>query len=348
VNVGWVGLGKLGLPIAEEIAKTHTVLGHDVRSHLHLDRVQRSTPGEMCDRSDLIFVAVQTPHEPEFEGVTRIPDTRSDFDYTHLVAAVRDLADTSPARPPLVIISTVLPGTIEREILPLWDGPVVYNPLFIAMGEEVADFLDPEFVLLGQEHQISDHGDVCAPLLDFYESLGLAGRIFTVGYREAELAKMAYNTFIGLKIAFANTIGELCHRLEIDADQVIDVLKSGSKRIVSDRYLEPGMGDGGPCHPRDNIALSWLARETGMSFDLFGAIMEQREQHTKFLRGLIVQEMWEASGTASDFSEQGGTVTLLGKAYKPGSKLQTGSPALLLANLMDRTGMDFEHEEDPA
>lgn len=345
MNVGWIGLGKLGLPIADEIAKTHDVYGYDIGER-NPERVQMQDTKRALLDCDLIFVAVQTPHLPDFEGITRLPDDRSDFDYSYLTGAVRDLAAAGDKRPPLVIVSTVLPGTIEREILPLWDGPVIYNPFFIAMGTEVSDFLDPEFVLLGASHRIPFE------LLEFYRSL-LPRRtpILVTGYREAELAKMAYNTFIGMKIAFANTIGELSHRLGINSDSVIDVLRHGHRRIISDSYLTPGMGDGGGCHPRDNIALSWLARETGMSFDLFGAVMAQREAHTDWLASLV-EDRASADVTSLGDSErktvQIAPVTILGRAFKPGTPLETGSPALLLADLLRERGIEFDHIGDLA
>lgn len=339
MRVGWVGLGKLGLPIAEEVAKTHDVVGYDV--------VPRTTtcvefalhPSEL-DGCDLVFVSVQTPHRPELEGTRLLTEERADFDYTHLTAAVRALAAACKARPPLVVVSTVLPGTIEREILPLWNGPVVYNPFFIAMGEEIADFLDPEFVLLGCGN------DVPIQLIDFYRSLGITAPVLVTKYREAELAKMAYNTFIGLKIAFANTIGELCHRLDIDASSVLNIVRAGRKRITSPAYLSAGMGDGGPCHPRDQIALSWLARRSGLSFDLFSAVMEQREAHTRWLADLVIDKWKDHWKWESEDDVLLPKLTILGRAYKPESALETGSAAKLLAEFVGRRTALSDHVED--
>lgn len=341
MKIGFVGLGKLGLPIADEIARTHEVLGYDVAER-HPERVRMQDTRRTLLDCDLVFVAVQTPHGPEYEGVTRIPDTRADFDYSYLTTAVKQLADAIDDRPPLVVISTVLPGTIDREIVPLWDGPVVYNPLFIAMGTEVQDFLNPEFVLIGthESERMPDNPGV-RTLIDLHLSLGLLtdcrAPILVRTYREAELAKVAYNTFVGLKVAYANTIGEIAHRLNIDADQVMNVVTSGHQRIISKRYLSPGMGDGGPCHPRDNIALSWLAREAGMSFDLFGAVMEQRERHADWLAGLAADE---AAALGLD------EVTVLGRAYKPGTRIETGSSALLVAELLRERGLTVDHVAD--
>ena len=79
---------------------------------------------------------------------------------------------------------------------------------------------------------------------------------------EAELIKVSYNTFITMKICLANTVAEMSHKLNnINSDNVMDALKLANQRLISDKYLNGGMGDGGGCHPRDNIALSWLSQK---------------------------------------------------------------------------------------
>lgn len=348
MRVGWVGLGKLGLPIAEEVAKTHTVIGYDIRP-VETERVQFAVHPSELDGCDLVFVSVQTPHQPEFEGTMPLTDERADFDYSQLKRATLMLNAACTAKPPLVVVSTVLPGTIEREIVPRYEGPVVYNPFFIAMGEEVQDFLSPEFVLLGSV-PVRSPGEQeptgLDELITFYRSIGVDARVLVTGYREAELAKMAYNTFIGLKLAFANTIGELCHHLGIDASAVMNVVRAGDKRIVSPAYLSPGMGDGGPCHPRDQLALSWLARHVGLSFDLFGAVMEQREAHASWLADVICDAATSYTDDVPEESNGTRPVTILGRAFKPGTELETGSAALLLAELLRERGVEFDHVED--
>jgi UDPglucose 6-dehydrogenase len=290
VNIGFVGLGKLGLPVALCLADHgHEVTGYDtstkvVRSILArnipyreegaqdlLDRttLKLAEPREIVATSDLVFVAVQTPHSPEFEGVTPLPDERQDFDYTALRSAVEALAvEAAFQQKPttIVVISTVLPGTMRREVKPLlnrWTS-LVYNPFFIAMGTTVNDFLHPEFVLVGADQ------DDPQDLISLYSSLH--GRpVYVTDITTAELTKVAYNTFIGMKIVFANAVMELSHQVPAPtADHVTDALElrpTGS----SPAYMRGGMGDGGGCHPRDNIALSWLARKSASRYDLFTA-----------------------------------------------------------------------------
>jgi UDPglucose 6-dehydrogenase len=335
MKVGFVGAGKLGLPVALAIeAAGHQVRvwdpSPDVQGYigtreipyreegaqelLSRSRITLLEPIELAVWADLVLVATQTPHQPEFEGVTRLPDERADFDYTYLCDALVSVDD---AKCPVVVISTVLPGTLES----LGATHVLYNPFFIAMGTTIADFRDPEFVLIGTD------GAPPQPLIDFYKTIH-ERPAFVTTIKTAELTKVAYNTFIGLKIAFANTMMELCEKTGSDVDDLVDALSLADKRLLSPAYLRGGMGDGGGCHPRDNIALSWLAREHNLSYDLFSALMECRERQTEWLASLI------PDGTE-----------IMGKAYKPGTNLTVGSPAVLLGNILRERGIAFEHTD---
>lgn len=338
MKVGFLGLGKLGLPCALAVeAAGHEVKGFDpspeverilvskslpyhedqAQELLNVSRIVMETPNELAEWADLIFVAVQTPHQPEYEGITRLPETRADFDYDYLCQALVSVDD---AQCPVVVISTVLPGTLAS----LGATHVLYNPFFIAMGTTIPDFRDPEFVLIGTD--LAHPG----PLKELYASIH-SKPILVTTIKSAELTKVLYNTFIGLKIAFANTVMELAEKTGADCDEVIDALSLADKRIISSMYMRGGMGDGGGCHPRDNIALSWLARELDLSYDIFNAIMECREKQTEWLM---------------EFVEESGSVIIQGKAYKPETNLTVGSPALLLSSLLSERGIPFE-QTDP-
>lgn len=341
MKIGMIGLGKLGLPVALAIEDAgHSVWGWDTNPATcdmaiypgplpYLEEgaqglKQRSRmvivdPEDMAQNSDLIFIAVQTPHQPQFEGITRLPEERADFDYTHLRKAVISVRESEC---PIVVISTVLPGTMQREIISMIGNErVLYNPFFIAMGTTIHDFRHPEFVLVGTD---GAHPGV---LREFYATIH-DRPIFVTTIKTAELTKVAYNTFIGLKIAFGNTMMELCEKTGADVDDLVDALSLATERVISPTYMRGGMGDGGGCHPRDNIALSWLARELDLSYDLFGSLMECRERQTEWL---------------ASFCEE--PLTVLGKAYKPETNLTVGSPALLLAEILRERDIDFTHED---
>lgn len=335
-----VGLGKLGLPIAYAMASRGiTAYGYDPvvtgppadTSHEQglaeviaaaEDRVHFTDLRGVVEHCDVIFTAVQTPHEQRFEGITPLPEERADFDYSFLVQACKHLSDEADRQQrtvTLAVISTVLPGTMRRHVRPVLSDRVAltYNPSFIAMGTTIQDFLNPEFVLLG-----GDDGTVDAVYSKIY---GLDGpRRARTSIENAELIKVAYNTFIGLKIAFANTLMEVCHKTGCDVDEVTGALKLAYRRLISPAYMDGGMGDGGGCHPRDNIALSWLASELDLSHDLFDDVMRCREDQAAWLCDLM---------EGYDLPKG-----ILGFAYKPGSHITTGSAALLVFALLKARG----------
>ena len=351
MRVGIVGLGKLGTPVALALAlRGHDVMGYDIdptrmqkerfphreigpngepsiEPLLRESSVRFGSLAEVVAHAEIIFVAVQTPHEPRYEGVTRLPAERVDFDYTWLRNAVGDVSQAigELAKDRIVIvISTVLPGTMRREIIPLINEHVklCYNPFFIAMGTTIRDFLNPEFVLFGQRDP-----EAAQKAAELYATLH-DRPLYETSIENAELIKVAYNTYITMKVSFANVLMEICHKIEgCDVDAVTGGLAMGTQRLLSPAYMSGGMGDGGGCHPRDNIALSWLARELDLSYDWFESVMTARELQTDWLAELVAQHHTRM-GYAHRF------VGVYGKAFKAGTNLTVGSPATLLANLL--------------
>ena len=187
------------------------------------------------------------------------------------------------------------------------------------MGTVAQDVLHPEFILLGK------HSATAAALVkEFYKTVCDAP-VFETTVENAEMIKVCYNTFISTKIAMANTIMELCHYSpNTDCDEVINALSLANRRLISNSYLKGGMGDGGGCHPRDNIALSWLSEEKGLKFDWFNNIMLAREKQTEFLCDLVITQ-----------SEKNNLpILILGMSFKPNTKIRTGSATVLLSNLL--------------
>ena len=361
-RVGFIGLGKLGLPVALAIdSYGFDVCGTDLNQNVGRYLIDRKIPykeetadglllthkilwfaypDQVVSMSDVIFMPIQTPHDQRYEGITRLPPERKDFDYSYLIQAVKDVVNcmrqiTDPSPKTLVIISTVLPGTIRREIIPLikdnkWIN-LVYNPFFIAMGTTIHDFLNPEFVLLGM-----DQLRIPVQLLKVYEKI-YAGEKFrpqsdfyqVMSIESAELTKVAYNTFITSKICIVNTLMEICHKIPgANINDITRALKNATKRIVSTSYMNGGMGDGGGCHPRDNIAMSWLAKDLNLSYDWFENLMISREKQAEFFADLI-----------NGFYKKGDAVIILGYEFKPGTDLTVGSHALLVAKILDELGI---------
>jgi len=362
-KVGLIGLGKLGMPVALAMSlKGHEVMGHDVDAQrmqkerfphrekgpngepsieplIRTSNLKFGTLGEVVRHAEIIFVAVQTPHDPLYEGVTRLPQERVDFDYRFLRKAIEDLSHAIGENGEdkiVVVISTVLPGTTRREILPRINPHVklCYNPFFIAMGTTIDDFINPEFVLFG----VSDE-EAARKAAQFYRTLH-DKPFYRTTIENAELIKVAYNTFISMKIVYANTLMEICHKIPgCDVDEVSDALALATERLLSPRYLRGGMGDGGGCHPRDNIALSWLARKINLSYDWFDHLMTCREKQTEWLAALIAEHHRRRGYPHKK-------VGLYGRAFKAGTNLTVGSPATLLANILQERGFEA-HLYDP-
>lgn len=351
MNVGWLGLGKLGLPCALALADRggHHIYGYDINpdripavhsnpfeaglSDLSLDNLTMcENVTEVLRNTDIVFCAVQTPHDPAYGGEDLMPLEKKDFNYSWLVEAAKSVTAASNELQKdvtLVVISTALPGSMEAYIKPVLDTKVelVYNPFFIAMGTTIHDFLNPEFVLVGSDSYGTESVDKLKALYSTVHDRPVE----VMDIKSAELTKVAYNCFISLKVVFANTVMEICQKLGADCDSVIDGLSRATDRVVSPAYMRGGMGDGGSCHPRDNIAMSWLADELDLSADPFGFVSEAREK----------QAMWLAQLLKYYSDERQLPVVILGKSYKPESNLSNGSPATLVGNLLEDLGKEY-------
>jgi len=351
MNVGFIGLGKLGLPCALVLdSKGHKVHGYDINplvkdildtkeipyreagtpELLESHNVNWSSVSEVVSKSEIIFVPIQTPHDERYEGTTRLPEERVDFDYTYLKNGMKTLASEIERQGEdkiVVIISTVLPGTIRNEIKPLLNKHVklCYNPFFIAMGTTRNDFENPEFVLFGMDNE-----DAYNKAKELYATIHNKP-VYRCTIEEAEMIKVTYNTYITMKICLANVVMEAAHKLEnVNCDNVMKGLFLANERLMGPKYLLGGMGDGGGCHPRDNIALSWLARKLDMRYDWYENLMICREEQTDWLADLVMEH------------KDGLTVMILGKCFKKETNLTVGSPSILLKNLLEERGLAID------
>ncbi len=291
---------------------------------------------ELVSESEIIFVPIQTPHDPMYEGITRLPENRIDFNYDWLVSGMKMLSEEiekQQTNKVVIIISTVLPGTIRREIQPILNKYVklCYNPFFIAMGTTIKDFTHPEFVLFGVEDE-----SAYLKASELYSTLH-DRPVYKCTIEEAEMIKVTYNTYITMKICLANVVMEMSHKLNnINCDNVMNGLFLADQRLISTKYLLGGMGDGGGCHPRDNIALSWLAQKLDLSYDWYESLMVCRENQTDWLADIIEQEI----------KDKNLPVVILGKTFKKETNLINGSPSILLKNILNERGIDV-HMYDP-
>jgi UDPglucose 6-dehydrogenase len=283
MKIGFIGVGKLGKDAAEIMAEKHDVIGYDVVSIQPANFEMVPTIEEVCKDRELIFIAVPTPHHPDYDGrepTSHLPN--KDFDYSIVNNVLDEVNKHTNKEQLVVLISTVLPGTIRREFIDrLSNTRFIYNPYLIAMGTVKWDMVNPEMVIIGTEDG-SMTGDAKL-LLDFYKTFIKPGTRYEVGtWDEAEGIKIFYNTFISTKVALVNMIQDVAEvNGNMNVDVVTGALERSTYRILGPAYMKAGMGDGGGCHPRDNIALRYMAENLGLGYDLFDAIMLAREVQAK-------------------------------------------------------------------
>ena len=233
----------------------------------------------------------------------------------------------------VVLNSTVLPGSTQYGVMPVLekesgkkcieDFGLCYSPEFVALGSVIPDTFSPDLLLVGESDPRAG-----GELVSIYERLcenepGVARMNFV----NAELAKVAVNTYVTMKISFANTMADICEQLPGgDVDAVTSAL--GLDTRIGRRYLRGALGYGGPCFPRDNLALTYLARKLGQPSILAEAI----DSYNRTLGDSLVEK-------TTDRLIPGGTVAVLGLAYKPDTNVIDASPGLELAKSLAGRGV---------
>ncbi len=337
MKIGFIGVGKLGREAAEVMYEAgHDVLGYDTRIVEGCKHEMTWILEDVCKHGEIIFVAVPTPHHPDYDGrypTSHLPN--KDFDYNIVKDVLKEVNKYTTKDQLVVLISTVLPGTIRREFIPLVENfRFIYNPYLIAMGTVKHDMINPEMLIIGTEDG-SETGDAKL-LTDFYSTFVKPSTRVEIGtWDEAEAIKIFYNTFISTKVALVNMIQDVAEKNgNIDTDVVTGALARSTKRIISDAYLKAGMGDGGGCHPRDNIALRYMAENLGLGYDLFDAIMKARE----------VQAENIAKKLASLSYEHNLPIVIMGKSYKPGVDYLEGSTSIMVGYYLEQQGYEVTYD----
>lgn len=336
-SVGFIGIGKLGLPCAEVMAQKYSVTGYDIYPKTSsLIEISDTLEGAVKGK-DIIFVAVQTPHDPQYDGSQPITHLKNkDFDYTIVNQVLADINQYATQDQLVVLISTVLPGTTRRELRKnITNARFIYNPYLIAMGSVAWDMINPEMVIIGTEDG-SETGDA-RELIEFYQPLMANNPRYVVGtWDEAEAIKIFYNTFISTKIGLVNMIQDVAMKNgNMNVDVVTDALSESTIRIVSKKYMTAGMGDAGPCHPRDNIALRYLAERLNLGYDIFDTVMKAREEQARNMAMYL-----------NKYSQRFDLpVVIHGKAYKPDVDMLDGSYSLLIGHYLKSQGIEFSYAD---
>ena len=329
MQIGFIGLGKLGMPCAETISdKGYNVYGYDILPKTSTKVDIKTSIQEVIEQSDIIFVATPTPHEDGYDGknpTSHLPP--KDFNYNSVKEVLKECNKYIKQDQTLALISTVLPGTIRRELAPLVTNTrLIYNPYLIAMGSVGWDMVNPEMIIIGTMKGKIVTAKRAKHLLHLYSRIcDNNPRIEFGTWEEAEAIKIFYNTFISTKISLVNMVQDVAQKLgNMNVDVVTKALAKSTQRINSPAYMKAGMGDGGACHPRDNIALRWLAKDIGLGYDLFESIMTAREK--------------QAENMALEILKHGKNICFTSDTYKSGTQLIDGSYSLLVQYYVKKHG----------
>lgn len=342
-SIGFIGVGKLGQACAEMVAEVHDVVGYDISPREPENFKMVPTLAEAVQGRDIVFIAVETPHDPQYDGkapTSHLPN--KDFDYTVVKNVLREVNAVATPSQLIVLISTVLPGTVRSQLQPiLTNARFVYNPYLIAMGTVKWDMVNPEMVMIGTEDG-SETGDA-KELVDFYKTIMQNSPRYIVGtWEETECIKVFYNTFISAKVSLVNMIQDVAEKLgHVNAEVVCDALASSDRRIMGPGYMKPGMGDGGACHPRDNIALRYLAERLDLGYDLFDAVMRSREVQAENMAKRLVELANTGAGVTPPMP-----VIIVGKAYKPLVPYDAGSSSMLVGHYVEEYGAELYYFDE--
>jgi UDPglucose 6-dehydrogenase len=335
-KIGFIGLGKLGLECAEVFAEHYDVCGYDIYPRSS-NIVKVCDIAQVIQRSDWIFVAVPTPHADGYDG--SVPSSHlcpQDFGHAAVIDALEKINTYADQSKHVVLISTVLPGTTRKHFATLLDPKhtFLYNPYLIAMGSVKWDMVNPEMVMIGSD---SGANDTIQQLIDIYRPIMQNNPRYVTGtWEECEAIKIFYNTFISAKVGIVNMIQDFAVKIgNIDVDVVTDALAASTMRIMGPKYMTAGMGDAGACHPRDNIALRWLAQEYDLGYDLFDTIMLAREQQARNLAKFLFD-----TSTATNTQMP---IVIHGKAYKPNVAYCIGSYSTLVGYYLKAMGVDVKY-----
>jgi UDPglucose 6-dehydrogenase len=334
-KIGFIGIGKLGLDCAEVMAEKHEVRGYDIYPRTS-DLVKVCDIDELVNESEWIFIAVPTPHAEGYDG--SVPSSHMeprDFGHDAVIDAIHKVNMHARGSKKVVLISTVLPGTTRRHFVPLLDSKhqFLYNPYLIAMGSVKWDMVNPEMIMIGTED--GDWNGIAGELKELYDTVMQNDPRYEIGtWDECEAVKIFYNTFISAKVGLVNMVQDFAMRIgNINVDVVTNALARSTMRIMGPKYMTAGMGDAGACHPRDNIALRWLAKEYDIGYDLFDTVMHAREIQAKNLaKFLIGHAKQHALG-----------IVIHGKAYKPDVPYCIGSYSTLVGHYVKEAGFEVRY-----
>ncbi len=354
LNISVVGLGKLGLCTAACFAsKGFKVTGVDI----DIDKIDKINKGiSPIDETGLNELLKKV--KGNLRATSDYAQALFKTDVTFIVVATPSLADGSFSNEYLekslhkigealkkkknyhlvVITSTVMPQTVEtvaRYILEKVSGKtcgrdfgIAYNPEFIALGSVIHDFLNPDFLLIGEMNK--KDGDI---LKDIYSrTCENKPRFARMSPLNAEITKISLNCYITTKITFANSIAAICEKVKgADANVIASAL--GLDTRIGAKYIRPGLGYGGPCFPRDNVAFAAFSRRLEIKAKLAKMVDEvNRDQITRLI-GRVHEVLSRPKADKGKIR-----IAVLGLSYKPNTPIIEDSQALGIAQVLVSEG----------
>jgi GDP-mannose 6-dehydrogenase len=313
MRVSVFGLGYVGAITAACLARAgHTVIGNDIKNDknslinkgkapfyeeglndlieegITSRRLFATDDAEVTIReSDISFICVGTPSNSD-----------GSINLEHIRTVCKDIGNALINKSDyhlIVIRSTIIPGTTETILIPLLekasgrtfirDFGVIFNPEFMREGQAISDFMNPERIIIGSCDERSRR-----LMEDFYQSLGIQAQVIHTGIRAAEMIKYVDNTYHGLKVTFANEIGSICKKLEIDSHEIMNIFLMDKKLNLSPYYFKPGFAFGGSCLPKDIRALIDQINNLRLNCPLIESILPSNEEHINRVVNLIVNQ----------------------------------------------------------
>lgn len=345
MTISVIGLGKLGLPLAATIAsKGNLVIGVDVNES-ELKRAQKLSPDytepllneSLIKNSDKLTFTTDTKKailESEMTFmVTPTPSLKNGkFSTKYLEEVAREIGKALKVKDSyhlVVIVSTVLPGDtekikriIERESAKIagfkfgcgHEFGLCYSPEFIALGSIIKNLLNPDFVLIGESDKHS--GELLEKFYkDFCENTPKVSRM---NFTNAELSKIALNTYITTKISYANMLSEICERLPGgNVDEVTSAIGQDSR--IGLKYLKGGVAFGGPCFPRDNLAFIYLSNKHNLQALIPKSTHKINQNQNTRLTKTVLKNI-----------SPGDTVGIIGVSYKTDTAVMEESAGFLV------------------
>ena len=250
--------------------------------------------------TDLTYICVGTPSQD---------DGMMDLKYIKSASqAFGNALSKKEGHHTVIVKSTVLPGTTDQVIIPCIektsgkksriDFGIGMNPEFLREGEAVYDFFNPDRIILGVNDQRTEE-----ILRRIYSHIQCPK--VTTSIKVAEMVKYASNAFLATKISFANEIGNLCKKLEIDSNDVFHGV--GLDKRINPHFFRTGIGFGGSCFPKDILALVSFAKSLGIEPNILNAVLKTNDNQPEKMIELLKRHI----------DVQSSRVGILGLAFKP-------------------------------